>query len=410
MTHGNASVLARTPLRIPQSSFGKATAILAFATLGLALAWIINHWWTRPNTTYVYEPISGRWVFRNKPTGATTHPILTRFQSDWGRPGGDERKVRPQGWKARMTALVELARLGSDLVPVLLGGLDDRDDEVRELSAQMLGYTDDASVVARLDRAIREDPSATVRIYAAVGRSALTGEIPDSLAEEIRANDPSFMVRERVKLTLARPPVPREPTIIETLSSYDLATMNTARLGELAPEFALKELSGPTVRLSDYRGNKNVVLIFAYGVTCFYCTGHLSNFHRRTEEFEAINTQVLVVEANDAYRVSATARVANVPTQNTRLRLLLDPAHTAAATYGVAMQMNHIEWLNRPATFVIDRAGIIRRAYIATSVNDRPTPDDLLRELEVIRSEDAAKADSPQNPRRGRNPVLIEEP
>jgi mycoredoxin-dependent peroxiredoxin len=34
------------------------------------------------------------------------------------------------------------------------------------------------------------------------------------------------------------------------------------KLGQFAPDFALKSHDGRTIRLSDYRGKKNVVLVF----------------------------------------------------------------------------------------------------------------------------------------------------
>lgn len=33
-------------------------------------------------------------------------------------------------------------------------------------------------------------------------------------------------------------------------------------VGQTAPEFTLKSHAGKTVRLSDYRGNRNVILVF----------------------------------------------------------------------------------------------------------------------------------------------------
>jgi peroxiredoxin len=38
--------------------------------------------------------------------------------------------------------------------------------------------------------------------------------------------------------------------------------MSQRLIDKQAPDFALNDVSGKTVRLSDYRGNKNVVLIF----------------------------------------------------------------------------------------------------------------------------------------------------
>jgi len=47
----------------------------------------------------------------------------------------------------------------------------------------------------------------------------------------------------------------------------DLPPLDTGRvaIGALAPDFALQSLVGDTVTLSDYRGKKNVVLIFYRG-------------------------------------------------------------------------------------------------------------------------------------------------
>jgi peroxiredoxin len=36
-------------------------------------------------------------------------------------------------------------------------------------------------------------------------------------------------------------------------------------VGQVAPDFELTDVQGRTVRLSDYRGRKNVVLVFTRG-------------------------------------------------------------------------------------------------------------------------------------------------
>ena len=48
----------------------------------------------------------------------------------------------------------------------------------------------------------------------------------------------------------------------KALGSYDLSTMDSARIGELAPNFTLTNFAGKTYRLSDFRGKKTVVLRF----------------------------------------------------------------------------------------------------------------------------------------------------
>lgn len=65
--------------------------------------------------------------------------------------------------------------------------------------------------------------------------------------------------------------------------------------------------------------------------------------------------------------------------------MLMDPSLTVSATYGVAFQMRiHTEVSNRPATFIIDRQGILRYAKRGEQFGDRPTPDQIVAELERL--------------------------
>lgn len=65
--------------------------------------------------------------------------------------------------------------------------------------------------------------------------------------------------------------------------------------------------------------------------------------------------------------------------------ILADPANTVSATYGVAFQMNiHTEWSNRPATFIIDREGVIRYERRGKTYSDRPKPAEILKEVDRL--------------------------
>ncbi len=45
----------------------------------------------------------------------------------------------------------------------------------------------------------------------------------------------------------------------------------------------------------------------------------------------------------------------------------------------------HAEWINRPATVIIDKEGIVRLAYRGTYWGDRPKIEEI---LEMVRDED----------------------
>ena len=57
-----------------------------------------------------------------------------------------------------------------------------------------------------------------------------------------------------------RPATAHLATLIGLL--YPLTAMATLKVGERAPDFALPDQAGQTVRLSDFRGKKSVVLAF----------------------------------------------------------------------------------------------------------------------------------------------------
>jgi hypothetical protein len=57
--------------------------------------------------------------------------------------------------------------------------------------------------------------------------------------------------------------VMRGPAAIrKAVTDYDLAALDSARLGHVAPDFTLTDLSGKACRLSQFRGKNDVVLTF----------------------------------------------------------------------------------------------------------------------------------------------------
>lgn len=62
-------------------------------------------------------------------------------------------------------------------------------------------------------------------------------------------------------------PVLSEPVVLGPVDGRDLPGTDLERVtaGDLAPDFSLVSLAGPVVTLSDFRGQRNVILVFYRG-------------------------------------------------------------------------------------------------------------------------------------------------
>jgi HEAT repeat protein len=164
-------------------------------------------------------------------------------------------------WKVRMEALVRLAKIGPAAAPILIGALKDGKPATREFAAQALVLFADSKAKPALEKALA-DPTPGVRLYAIQALSML-GPLPRT-KENVRilTEDPSiFGVRPMMAAALERTDRPNLAEMHKVLAEYDLRKMNSARLGQTAPDFTLTDYAGKTVRLSQFRG-KTVVLRF----------------------------------------------------------------------------------------------------------------------------------------------------
>ena len=175
------------------------------------------------------------------------------------RPLGDE------GWKVRMRALQGVVGQGKEAIPTLLEALKDKDVLRRIFAAQALGYLAPDVPTEPLLEAAKNDPDAAVRLYAvdALGMKGDKTVDFDALMSAERGGD----VRKHLNYAKERKGERVEAAVIKRLTDWNPATMDSAILGKLAPDFELKAATGETVKLSSYRGKSAVVLVFVYGDT-----------------------------------------------------------------------------------------------------------------------------------------------
>jgi HEAT repeat protein len=190
--------------------------------------------------------------------------ILTRFQKHFQQSTtGPSVK---HNLKLQMECLVKLMRIGSAAVPVLIDCLKNEKGPpcTRALAAQALGFLADARARPVLLQAI-EDKDGLVKAHArkALGRLGRLEATPK--LREVAGKDPTISSYIDMMFVLTRDDEPNPEPIRQALRNYDLARMDSARLGKPAPDFTLADASGKTWSLRQFRGKQAVVLIFLVG-------------------------------------------------------------------------------------------------------------------------------------------------
>ena len=100
------------------------------------------------------------------------------------------------------------------------------------------------------------------------------------------------------------------------------------------------------------------------------------------EKLTELDAALLAVDPHESWAAQFLLKETGFKADDLKFPLLMDPSLTVSAAYGVAFHMRiHVELSNRPATFIIDREGVIRYARRAKTFADRPTPEDVVKEL-----------------------------
>src|SRR5262252_772646 len=126
-------------------------------------------------------------------------------------------------------------------------------------------------------------------------------------------------------------------------------------VGDQAPDFSLPDRTGKTVRLSEFRGRKAVVLYFYPKDDTPGCTKESCAFRDSYEAFQEAGAEVIGVSSDTAESHGRFAAKHRLP-----FTLLADQGAQVRKRYGVPATLG---LLPGRVTFVIDRAGIVRHVF-----------------------------------------------
>ena len=148
-------------------------------------------------------------------------------------------------------------------------------------------------------------------------------------------------------------------------------------IGSPAPDFELFNHSRTPVRLSSFRGAKNVVLAFHPLAFTPVCATQMQTYERAQDRFRALDTAVLGISIDAGPSKNAWATALG----GISFDLLSDfhPHGQVAERYGVMRD----DGISERAIFVVDKSGKIAWAK-KYEIPEQPDAEELFRVLEAL--------------------------
>jgi mycoredoxin-dependent peroxiredoxin len=132
----------------------------------------------------------------------------------------------------------------------------------------------------------------------------------------------------------------------------------TVSVGDLAPEFTLRDQHGADVTLSSFRGEQAVLVVFYPFAFSGICTGELCEIRDDLGAFQNDAVQVLAVSCDPVYSLRAWAE-----NQGFEFPLLSDfwPHGAVASAYGV---FDPERGMAVRGSFLVDVDGVVRWSVV----------------------------------------------
>jgi thioredoxin-dependent peroxiredoxin len=149
-------------------------------------------------------------------------------------------------------------------------------------------------------------------------------------------------------------------------------------IGDLAPDFSLRNQRGDLVSLQDFLGKKNVVLYFYPKASTPGCTTQACGIRDHQSDFDKLDTIVLGVSPDEPPKLQKF-----IDKYTLSFDLLADADHKVAERYGVwgLKKFMGREFMGILRTsFIINKSG--RLAYITPKVNTKTHDKDILAQVD----------------------------
>ena len=197
----------------------------------------------------------------------------------------------------------------------------------------------------------------------------------------------------------------RAPEAIQTLYAdgvqavVDSGVVEGAKnVGDQAPGFTLENHEGESVSLSGLLEQGPVILVWYRGGWCPYCNLTLAAYQQRLDEIRDLGATLVALSPELPDKSLSTAQKSDL-----QFQVLSDVGNDVAREYGVVFKLTEGVRANYEqafglsefngddsgelplaATYVIDRDGVIRWAFLDADYRNRAEPADVIEALRLL--------------------------
>lgn len=187
-----------------------------------------------------------------------------------------------------------------------------------------------------------------------------------------------YLMACMLTLALTFPALAETPLVYHSKDTFKPRNSELkVEVGQMAPDFELPSIQGEMVRLSDYRGKKNVIISFVPAAWTPICSDQWPGYNIAQSLFAEYNAVIIGISVDNTPSQYAWSEAMNTLT----FPVLSDfwPHGEVSDMYGVLRG----EGVSERALFIVDTEGIIR--YIDVhDINKRPDLSVLVKELAKI--------------------------
>lgn len=144
------------------------------------------------------------------------------------------------------------------------------------------------------------------------------------------------------------------------------------KVGDAAPNFSLKNADNETYTLADFKGKKNVVILFFPAVGTSVCEKELCSTRDGMKDYENLDAQVLAISVDGpfAQKLWADKHKFNFPLLSD-FNKEVSPAYSAFYDLWLPGKFD-LKGVSKRSAFVVDKNGLIQYAEVLENAGNEP--------------------------------------